>query len=140
MRKMFFTKELFHCFPVNLLFLSLIALPLYGQNDVAGQASELMRAGRFHDAELLWRQLEHRYPENASVHSNLGIALAQQGELRQAADEYRKSLTLKPDQSDVAFNLGLAELSKDISPQRSQPSSYWRRKNQKTLVAHCSLE
>ena len=40
-------------------------LPLHAQNDLARQASELMRAGKFHDAELLWRQLEQQYPKNA---------------------------------------------------------------------------
>ncbi len=91
------------------LFLACAVLPLHGQNDTALQASELMRAGKFHDAELLWRQLEQQHPKDALVYGNLGVALAQQGKLEAATAEYRKSLTLKPDQPDVAFNLGIAE-------------------------------
>ena len=68
-----------------------------------------MRANRFHDAEVLWRQLETRNPNNATVHSNLGVCLAQQGQLEPATVEYRKSLALNPRQPEVAYNLGVAE-------------------------------
>src|SRR6202042_3057615 len=107
--KAFFRSWLLHCLGLFFLSLPWTVLPLHGQDDLALQASELMRTGRFHDAELLWRQLEQRYPENASVHSNLGVALAQQGQLKPAVTEYRKSLALKPHQPDVSFDLGIAE-------------------------------
>ena len=84
-------------------------LPSHAQNDVALQASELMRTGKFHDAELLWRQLEQQHPKDPVIHGNLGVALAQQGKLESAAVEYHKSLALKPDQPDVVLNLGIAE-------------------------------
>src|ERR1700735_4275672 len=106
--KVFLSNRLLNCLGIFLL-LVWTAIPLHGQNDLALQASELMRTGKFHDAELLWRQLEQRYPENASVHSNLGVALAQQGQLKPAVTEYRKSLALKPHQPDVSFDLGIAE-------------------------------
>jgi hypothetical protein len=55
-----------------ILFCALWAiLPLQGQEDVGNQALGLMWANRFHDAEVLWRQLEQRYPNNPAVHSNL---------------------------------------------------------------------
>src|SRR5580704_19723582 len=73
------------------LLLLAAAIPLRAQNDLATQAIELMRTGKFHDAEMLWRQLEKQYPANAAVHSNLGVTLAQQGALELAAGEYRKS-------------------------------------------------
>jgi tetratricopeptide (TPR) repeat protein len=83
--------------------------PLGAQNDLPSRATELMRAGKFHDAELLWRQLEQQYPKDAGIHGNLGVALAQQGKLEPAAAEYHKSLAIKPDQPDVSYNLGVAE-------------------------------
>jgi Flp pilus assembly protein TadD len=46
-----------------------------------------MRAGKFHDAELLWRQLAQQHPKDASIHGNLGVALAQQGKLEPATIE-----------------------------------------------------
>jgi len=82
---------------------------LSAQNDVAMKASQLMQAGNFHDAELLWRQLAQSYPKNAEIHSNLAVSLAQQAKLEQAAVEYRKSLAIKPDQPEVQYNLALAE-------------------------------
>src|ERR1700761_9302704 len=84
-------------------------LPLNAQDNIALQASELMRAGKFHDAELLWRQLEQQHPKDAVIHGNLGVALAQQGKLEAATTEYRRALAIKPDQPEVEFNLGIAE-------------------------------
>ena len=78
------------------LFLLCGVVALHGQEDVANQALDLMRANKFHDAELLWRQLEKRYPNNPAVHSNLGVTLAQQGQFEPATAEYRKSLALNP--------------------------------------------
>jgi len=81
---------------LTVIFLFLVwAIPLQGQNDLVLRASDLMRAGKFHDAELLWRQLTQQHPKDAVAYGNLGVALAQQGKLEQAATEYRKSLTLK---------------------------------------------
>ena len=68
-----------------------------------------MQAGNFHDAETLWRQLAAKYPQNPEVRGNLGVCLAQQGRLQQATAQYRKSLEIKPGQSDVLYNLGIAE-------------------------------
>src|SRR5260370_4343876 len=97
------------CLASIFLLLASAAPPLYGQSDLALQASELMQAGKFHGAELLWRQLAQQHPQDALIHGNLGVALARQGKLEPATAEYRKSLALKPDQPDVTFNLGIAE-------------------------------
>src|SRR5206468_2792034 len=92
-----------------LLILTCGVVPSRAQTNVAVQASDLMRTGKFHDAELLWRQLEQQHPKDPMIHGNLGVALAQQGKLESAAAEYRRSLALKPDQPDVELNLGIAE-------------------------------
>jgi Flp pilus assembly protein TadD len=87
----------------------LSAILLHGQNQLGAQASELMKAGKFHDAELLLRRVEAEDPKNPSSHNSLGFALEQQGELGLAAAEYRKSLALDTNQPDVAFALGVTE-------------------------------
>jgi Flp pilus assembly protein TadD len=85
------------------------SFPVRAQENLASQASTLMQEGNFHDAEVLWRKLEERYPKNPTFHGNLGVALAQQGQLAQAVTEYRTSLALNPKQPEVAFSLGAAE-------------------------------
>jgi tetratricopeptide (TPR) repeat protein len=45
---------------------------------------------------------------NALVHVNLGVALAEQGKLNQAIDQYNAALRLKPDFVEAHFNLGAA--------------------------------
>ena len=73
-------------------------------------AIELTQGGKFHEAELAWRKLELQFIRRyAAVHAALGLVLAQQGELEQAAVEYRKALALDPHQADASMNLGLAE-------------------------------
>jgi tetratricopeptide (TPR) repeat protein len=81
----------------------------YSQNDIARQAETLMQAGRFHEAEDLWRKLTESEPRNASAHANLGLALARQEQLAAAAVEYRKALAIQPNQPTLSFDLGLAE-------------------------------
>jgi hypothetical protein len=40
---------------------------------------ELMRTGKFQDAELLWRQLAQQYRKDPVMRGNLGVALASTG-------------------------------------------------------------
>ena len=72
-------------------------------------AIKLMQAGQFHDAELMLRGMARQYPKNAQVHSTLGVALAQQGNLTAAVGEYRASLVVAPHQYPVEMLLGMAE-------------------------------
>jgi Flp pilus assembly protein TadD len=81
----------------------------YSQSDLAQQAGALMEAGRFHEAEALWRELAKGQPRNASAHASLGLAMARQGEFSEAAAEYRMALALHPNQPEISFDLGLAE-------------------------------
>jgi hypothetical protein len=53
----------------NSLCLLWAAFPLQAQDDLPNQALDFMRAGQFHDAEILWRQLEKRDPNNPAVHA-----------------------------------------------------------------------
>jgi tetratricopeptide (TPR) repeat protein len=92
-----------------LLLLPTLSLSAWGQEQLAERAADLFKAGQYHDAELVWRQLESRDPRNASIHANLGVALSQQGDLPAAVAEYRRSLVLSPQQADVSYNLGVAE-------------------------------
>src|ERR1700743_2698456 len=92
-----------------LLFVCSAATISYGQDGTAEQAANLMRTGKLAEAETLWRELAQRFPQNASILAGLGVALAQQGKLQPAAEEYRRSLPLDPHQADVELDLALAE-------------------------------
>ena len=83
--------------------------PISSQDSVAAQATALMQAGKFHDAETLWRKLVVSFPKNAQVRANLGVSLSQQGEMAEAANQYRALLALDPHQPEVAYNLGVVE-------------------------------
>ena len=68
-----------------------------------------MRMGKFAEAETLWRELAQRFPKNASILAGLGVALATEGKLQLAVEEYRRSLALDPHQADLELDLALAE-------------------------------
>ena len=47
-------------------------------------------------------------PTTPIAHTNLGIALRDQGKLDEAIAEYRKAIRLKPDLAEAHHNLGIA--------------------------------
>ena len=70
-------------------------------------ALEAQQAGRFEEAIRDYRSLLQQYPNIAEVRSNLGAALAGQGEYKEAIAEYQKALALRPN-PQVRLNLALA--------------------------------
>jgi predicted Zn-dependent protease len=84
-------------FVVGRLWFALFAvtLTITGQ-DVSRQAAEAMRAGRYTEAEQLYRQLIKVSPKEPGWHANLGLALHSQGKYREAAEALERSLKLKP--------------------------------------------
>jgi len=60
----------------------------------------------------LWEDAANKSPGNAAAHEYLGYALYAEGEIDEAIEEYRISLTLSPDRADAHINLGLAYHSK----------------------------
>jgi tetratricopeptide (TPR) repeat protein len=79
----------------------------YG-NDVYGAAElEEAIAGLSADIRL--------GPDNARVHTSLGIALADQGKLDEAAAEYRRAIRLDPDRAEPHYDLAVALLKQGKS-------------------------
>ena len=56
------------------------------------------------------RQAVRLQPASVQTHSDLADLLAAQGQIAQAAEEYKQVLLLKPDQFDANLGLGLALL------------------------------
>lgn len=62
----------------------------------------------WHDTITLFTHTLHHNPHSAVAHNNLGLALAQQGEVDAAIQHYRQALSLRPDFAYTHNNLGLA--------------------------------
>ncbi|MFX0137252.1 MAG: tetratricopeptide repeat protein [Candidatus Hodarchaeota archaeon] len=60
----------------------------------------------------LWRDCVNKSPNKSRQHHNLGIALAQKGNLDDAIEHYRAALKIKPDYLEVLNNLGIAFVNK----------------------------
>jgi len=85
---------------------------LAGQNlaEKSHQAKELMEAGQFAQAALLYRELVRAVPNNPGLMTNLAMALDMSGDKTAAVREYQASLQLDPDQFPALLLLGSAYL------------------------------
>lgn len=74
----------------------------------ARRGRQLARAGRYAEAEELYRRVLEIRPGTAGDHSNLGGALAGQGKVDEALEHYRKALELDDDDPYALNNLAMA--------------------------------
>jgi tetratricopeptide (TPR) repeat protein len=80
---------------------------------VAGLGTLTWRqAATYTDIETLWRTTLARNPECWMAHTNLAMALLQQGRLDEAITHYRSALQMQPDSWDAEYNLGTALVKK----------------------------
>jgi Tfp pilus assembly protein PilF len=70
------------------------------------QAFAHHRAGRFSEAERLYRSILQARPDHPGVSNNLGLALKDQGRLEEAAATFTRGLAVRPDDALAHCNLG----------------------------------
>ncbi len=66
------------------------------------------RAGRFSQAEHVYRQILKARPDHVAARNNLDVALKNQGRLDDAIACYRRTIEINPDFTDAHCNLGNA--------------------------------
>lgn len=64
------------------------------------------RAGRFAEADFLYRQILHDWPEHVDAMHLMGVLMCQVGQKEAAANLILKAITLKPTRSDFYCSLG----------------------------------
>ncbi len=62
----------------------------------------------WHDAETLWVHTLACTSQNEVAHNNLGVVLANLGNVDEAIDHYHNALVIKPDYAEAYNNLGFA--------------------------------
>jgi Flp pilus assembly protein TadD len=70
------------------------------------QGTDLLRAGRYSEAEYYLRESLRMRPEDPDTLNNLGTAVWQQSRLEEADSLYRRAYELKPDDYAIVNNLG----------------------------------
>ena len=60
------------------------------------QGNAAQEAGKYSQAEAIWRKVLELNPKYALAYNNLGIALRQQGKVEQAIAKYEKAIQLNP--------------------------------------------
>lgn len=76
-------------------FAAIVAVVFLAQ-DLSRAGADAMRAGRYAEAERIFRQLAKRQPGEAGWHGNLGLALYSQQKYRESAAALERSLKLRP--------------------------------------------
>jgi tetratricopeptide (TPR) repeat protein len=72
------------------------------------EAKALFEGGRLLDAERIYRRLlEHRPQGYAEIYNKLGLIASQKGNLQEAADFFRKALSLNPRYTEASLNLSV---------------------------------
>lgn len=75
---------------------------------VMRHAAAAHRAGRLSEAVAIYARLLQRFPFNAELHNNIGVALRGMGRFDAAIAHYRQSLALDPNNAAHYSNLGNA--------------------------------
>jgi len=70
------------------------------------------QSATYRNIETLWRTTLARNPECWMAYNNLGITLAQQGNVAEAVQSYKKSIALHADYAEAHYNLGNALLQR----------------------------
>jgi Flp pilus assembly protein TadD len=70
------------------------------------QGTDLLRAGRYADAEFYLRESLRMRPDEPDTLNNLGTAVWQQGRVPEADTIYRQAYQLKPDDFAIVNNIG----------------------------------
>jgi predicted O-linked N-acetylglucosamine transferase (SPINDLY family) len=78
------------------------------QNNPFERALKMHQAGRFAEAERLYRKVISKHPGDWRAHYNLASVLSAQGRLDEAISAYRQTVRLNPSLADVQSDLGNA--------------------------------
>ncbi|MEO0374928.1 MAG: tetratricopeptide repeat protein [Cyanobacteria bacterium P01_A01_bin.17] len=77
-------------------------------NQTIRKARSAFQAGRYAEAEGLWRKVVDQQPNSAEAFYELGFSLHLQEEIGAAIASYQKALSLDPNYDTPYINLGLA--------------------------------
>ncbi len=87
--------------------LALIGYGLMGAISMTMGCLTVRRNLDYRSAITIWSDSVRKSPKNARAYVNLGVALAEQGQVDEAAVHYRKALEIRPDYADAYYNLGV---------------------------------
>ncbi len=100
--------------------LALFAGLLLAQDPLIQRATELQKAGDLEGAAATYRNFLASHPNEAGMHSNLGVILSQLGRFEEAEMEYTAALQLSPENPGIELNLALAYYKSGRIPEASR--------------------
>ncbi len=73
-------------------------------------AAVLLRDGRYHDAEVAYRDVLHSDPKNADLQDGLGVSLIMQNKVREALEPFDRAVKLVPDRGAYRVHRAMARI------------------------------
>ncbi len=99
---------MFRALAAGLLLVTLSQGQTVSPEESLRQAMQLQQSGDLEGAVRGYREFLAAHPNEAAVHSNLGVLLARLGRYDEAVSEYKKAADLDPNNAGIYLNLGLA--------------------------------
>src|SRR5260370_968201 len=93
---------------------------LFGQDPLIQRALELQKQGDLAGAAAAYRSFLADHPNEAGMHSNLGVILSQLGRFDEAEKEYKDALHLSPNNPGIELNLALVYYKSGRIPEASR--------------------
>jgi tetratricopeptide (TPR) repeat protein len=93
------------------IFASRVALSMLTVAILCLSAASMARNTIWENKVTFWSDVAKKSPGKARVHTSLGIALAEDGRIKEGIEEFRTAIKLKPKHTRPRVNLGLALLS-----------------------------
>ncbi|NJN30117.1 MAG: tetratricopeptide repeat protein [Synechococcales cyanobacterium RM1_1_8] len=80
------------------------------RSGLLSRAQSALRAERYSEAEALWLELAHQWPDSAEISYSLGLTFHRQFKIEAAAEAYITATVLNPNHREAQINLSLARI------------------------------
>ena len=83
-------------------------------------AAVLLRDGRYHDAEVAYRDVIRSDPKNPELYDGLGVALIMQSKVRDSLDPFDRAIKLAPDKGSYRVHRAMARIELGRYPEAEE--------------------
>jgi tetratricopeptide (TPR) repeat protein len=102
-------------------------------------ATTVIQAGYWNNSISLFEHTLHVTSDNSVAHNNLGVALANEDRLSEAANHYLNAIRINPDYADAHYNLGVFQIKQGRPEEAINHYSHALTVNPKDAIAHNAL-
>ncbi len=96
-------------------------------------ANDLAKKGLWKEAEYRWKKSVISGDKSAAVHNNLAVSYEFEGKLKEAMEEYKKALSILPENRYILANIKKLKIRMDQRSEKNKDKDRGEIKNFKAL-------